>query len=119
MMAAFLFRLFLLPTILVIAESTSYGAYPMHGGNHMKQQIALQSNINSANIHNLDKLCTFSQDGVYGYTGYPIIDDDRNAYFTDSAGYKSVDIDTCTLNWEVTNYDVDDLIGFPRGSTYK
>lgn len=113
-MATFLFLLLLVPRSLK-ADAGSFGAYPMHGGNHMKQQIALESNINSDNIHSLDKLCTFSQDGIYGYTGYPVVDNDNNAYFTDNSGYKSMDIDTCTLNWEVTNYDFDGLIGMPQG----
>ena len=116
-MAAFVILTSFAPTIL-LGDGRSFGAYPMHGGNNMKQQIALDSNIDTENIHTLDKLCTFSQNGSWGYTGYPVVDNDGNAYFTDNAGYKSMDIATCTLNWEVTNYRADVMAGIANGSSY-
>ena len=59
----------------VSSEAGIFGAYPLHGGNHMKQQIALNSNINADNIHSLQRHCSFSENGVHGFSGYPIVDD--------------------------------------------
>ena len=112
--AVLLFLVCSAPT-LSFGESGSFGAYPMHGGNHMKQQIALDSNINKDNVHSLASLCTFSQDGSSGYIGYPVVDDDNNTYFTDNSGYKSINIETCTLNWEVSNAEFEALLGVDEG----
>lgn len=68
-MATFVAVLCFAPTLLQ-GDGGVFGAFPMHGGNPMKQQIAMNSNIDRANIHNLDKLCTFSNDGSWGYIGF-------------------------------------------------
>ena len=84
----------------------------------MKQQIALDSNINNSNVHSLRKWCEFGEPGSWGYTGYPLVDDDNNTFFTDSSGYKSVDIDSCTVNWEVSNLEMDAMVGVDEGASF-
>ena len=66
--------------LAINANAGVFGAYPLHGGNHMKQQIALDSTINTDNIDSLSKLCEYSDDGEFGYIGYPLVDDARNVY---------------------------------------
>ena len=47
-----------------------FGAYPLHGGNHEKQQIALSSDITMDNVHELETKCVLAEEGVFGYMGY-------------------------------------------------
>ena len=116
-MAQLLLSLSTLPA-MVWGAAGSFGAYPQHGGNAMKQQIALSSNINESNVHSLHSLCTFGRQGSWGYIGYPLVDSDNNTVFADTAGYQSVDMSTCTLNWEVSNGDLDAMIGVAAGSSF-
>ena len=84
----------------------------------MKQQIALDSDINLDNIDTLSTRCEYSEHGSFGFMGYPLVDDAHNVYFTDNSGYKSMAIDTCTLNWHVSNEQLDEMLGLdPLSST--
>jgi len=104
--------------LLLKNESGSFGAYPQHGGNAMAQQIGLDSMISSSTVHRLNRLCSFSEDGAWGFSGYLVIDDGERGYFADSAGYKSVDIATCTVLWAVSNAEMDGMVGVDEGTSF-
>eukprot|EP01084_Bolivina_argentea_P265268 449564_1 len=79
------------------------GLWPTYGGSLQNQQKPPHSTdvtINTNNIKNLKIQCIYeSPDGI-GSTGYPTIDDNLNAYFTDMNGYiTSVNLDSCQLIW--------------------
>eukprot|EP01084_Bolivina_argentea_P220439 373589_1 len=91
-------------------EGGIFGAYPLHGGNKEKQQIALDSQITAENVMDIQILCSYSEDDAFGYMGYPIVDDENNVYFADNSGFKSVNINDCSLNWKIDMEQLKEMV---------
>ena len=54
--------------LAILGDAGVFGAYPLHGGNHMKQQIALNSDISINNIDTLSTRCEYTEDGAFPAT---------------------------------------------------
>eukprot|EP01084_Bolivina_argentea_P128572 227243_1 len=87
------------------------GLWPVWGGNIQNHQIPpYGSPLNITNIKNVTTICVYKSTNGRATGGYPVIDDNFNAYINDASGWiRSINLDTCQENW---NKSIGELLGY-------
>ena len=80
------------------------GLWPCYGGGLKNQQKSENTNNNIIltrdNIQNINTDCIYTSPDGSVFMGYPAIDDNNNAYFSDASGYITcINLNTCQTCW--------------------
>eukprot|EP01084_Bolivina_argentea_P158314 275795_1 len=86
-------------------KSEMFGLWPCFGGNIYNQQTSPYPElieITSQNIINVTRNCIYESPNGFATSGYPTIDDENNAYFSDMSGYiTKINLENCNVSWRV------------------
>eukprot|EP01084_Bolivina_argentea_P294273 506284_1 len=95
------------------SKSGMIGLWPCYGGNLQNQQTSRYPDrvtITAENIMQVKKQCQYISPDAIGVNGFPTIDDEYFAYFTDLNGFVTkINIETCDLIWR---QNVAEVLGY-------